>query len=239
MRLTRKTRPVPPLWVAAFGAAVTSSGCQATAVSLQPAPSAPDVGEGPQVTGKYASGVKVTLDSTDWPGEVAIDIHVSPALVRVENQSGEPVMVRYGDFTLLGESGDVYRALPPFEVDGNAPRLARAYSEVSPTYESNGFEPAPMYAVVYPNMSPFTGEFGFGTEYYASTYERWRSLPTPEMLSWALPEGVVQHGGYVSGYLYFEKVDDDEGSVLFRAELKRPASNQPFAAVSLPLLVEE
>jgi hypothetical protein len=58
-------------------------------------------------------------------------------------------------------------------------------------------------------------------------------LPTPEMVGAALPEGVLNPGGYISGWLYFEKVDDDESRVQLRASM-RNIEEEPIARLTVP-----
>jgi putative addiction module killer protein len=43
--------------------------------------------------------------------------------------------------------------------------------------------------------------------YFERNYGQWpRDLPSEEMISEALPEGVIEGGGRVSGFLYFQRV---------------------------------
>jgi hypothetical protein len=57
------------------------------------------------------------------------------------------------------------------------------------------------------------------------------------MIAEALPEGVLQDGGRVEGFLYFRGVLGREARVTLRFELTDAANDQPFGAVNVPLVV--
>lgn len=77
-------------------------------------------------------------------------------------------------------------------------------------------------------------------DYYNTYYARWRKpLPTQEMVARALPEGVLQPGGKASGFLYFERVDEDLGLVHFRGRLVNAGDGSQLGVVEIPLLATE
>jgi hypothetical protein len=57
------------------------------------------------------------------------------------------------------------------------------------------------------------------------------------MVQKALPEGVVEVGGRVAGFVYFEEVKDVE-ALTFSARLLEPGAATPFAEVRLPFVVD-
>jgi hypothetical protein len=64
-------------------------------------------------------------------------------------------------------------------------------------------------------------------------------LPTPEMRQRVIPEGVVNSGGNLDGWLFFEKVEDENlDRVMFRADLVDAETGKKFAEVRIPFLVE-
>ena len=88
---------------------------------------------------------------------------------------------------------------------------------------------APYYSAVYSTM-------GVYDPYYYDAYETYYAdidLPTPEMLQHALPEGVVDPGGSVTGFIYFEDVSDDVPRVEFRGQLVDASTG------TIPFAVEE
>jgi hypothetical protein len=58
------------------------------------------------------------------------------------------------------------------------------------------------------------------------------------MLQHALPEGVLENGGSVSGFLYFQKVDVRESQATFQAGLQEATPAWPptrkVAAIAIP-----
>jgi hypothetical protein len=63
-------------------------------------------------------------------------------------------------------------------------------------------------------------------------------LPTPEMLRRVIPEGVIQSRGSVSGFRYFEHVDEDlaQAKLDFHAELVDAETGEMFATVHIPFI---
>ena len=58
------------------------------------------------------------------------------------------------------------------------------------------------------------------------------------MKSWALPEGVLKSGGYIEGFVYFQRVDKNEGVVRFEVEADKVGdANETVAKLSIPFIV--
>jgi hypothetical protein len=70
-----------------------------------------------------------------------------------------------------------------------------------------------------------------------SAWEGYEELSMQDMLVWAMPEGVVKPGSSISGYLYFERIDDEELDVQFRAHLEAADSGMEVVNVSIPFMV--
>jgi len=87
----------------------------------------------------------------------------------------------------------------------------------------------PGYGPGYGYYDPFWGP-------YASWY--WRPppepLPTRDMLRNALPEGTLDTGGTVTGFLYFQNVSVREGSVTLQASLVDARTGEQFGTISIP-----
>jgi hypothetical protein len=75
----------------------------------------------------------------------------------------------------------------------------------------NGFYVAPYLRRHYPFFTPFNGPFLHDPFYYDSFHPAMKrvSLPTGDMVQKALPEGVLEPGGRITGFLYLETADFD------------------------------
>jgi hypothetical protein len=71
--------------------------------------------------------------------------------------------------------------------------------------------------------------------YYDTYYPQWQvNLPTSEMIELAIPEGVIEPGGSVSGFLYFQPISGDLDRVTFKADLMDGDDGQRLGALELP-----
>jgi hypothetical protein len=190
-------------------------------------------------------GITVTAKSNQWNGNPEVTNYVTPVLVTIQNNGKVPVKVNYEQFSLIGNNGERFSALPPFQITGTVNNPTVIYNEApitTPWFTYNNFLLAPSYAEVYPDMDIYDGDFSFDPLYYDNYYGYWSamewSLPTRKMIYEALPEGVLKAGGSVTGYIYFQKVDHSETSkVNFRADLIDPDNGNNFAMVDIPFNV--
>lgn len=215
------------------GLAVSFSGCASTP-ELVPAPGAQPAPPGP---GKGAvavvRGVRVIARSDAWAGFPPDLDRVTPILVTIENDGAVPLRLRYNEFSLVAPTtGATYAAIPPFDIRGVEvePVTALGYS---------GFWVAPYYAPYYPGLRPYYGSFPFDQYYYEQYYPTWVDIPLPtgDMIQKALPEGVLDPGGRVTGYLYFQNVKRDAGMVDFTLDLVS-AEGGNIGTVRIPFEVE-
>jgi hypothetical protein len=58
------------------------------------------------------------------------------------------------------------------------------------------------------------------------------------MLSQALPEGVLQPGGRVAGFLYFHRIRQSDGRVTFAEDVIDANTRERIATLRIPLLVQ-
>lgn len=156
------------------------------------------------------AAVRVLTQPDAWPGDIRVAKAVTPILVRIENDGEVPIDVRYGALTLLAPDGDRYEAVPPWYVDkvsGQAGVKLNDKPVLDPAFHATGFEIAPYFAAAYPGADVHEGIFAFDPFFY-DAYNYWQgtSLPTREMREQALPEGVLQPGGRLEGWVYFRKV---------------------------------
>jgi hypothetical protein len=87
-------------------------------------------------------------------------------------------------------------------------------------------------------LGVWPGPFPLDAPYYAATFPAWPSgLPNEEIVSRALPEGVLDPGGRVDGFLYLR--DRPRGTQLtFLAALVDASTGQPFGTVQIPFVVK-
>ena len=191
-----------------------------------------------------AAGVSVKVTGDSWKGDPQnLGTLFTPVRVTLENHSGKTLRVSYRDFSLAGGSGFNYAAIPPIKARGTLSSAREAPS--SPTlqlagWEHRGFQVAPHYSYLYPGLSPWTGPFAYDPFYYDNFYARWpEKLPTQDMLSEALPEGVVQDGGSVSGFVYFQSVTNRESAVQFDMNLVDASDGQTFGVLAIPFQTKQ
>jgi hypothetical protein len=230
--------------IALLAAAGVLGGCADT-MSIRPAPSANVVPVPGPATGAIDSvaGVQVTVVPREWPGNVPISTEVTPLKVRVNNNSGERVAVRYSEIKLVAPDGRMFSALPPASITQNVnvpqPRLAPGYVPITPGFAGAGFGVDPLYSPLYPGMPVVADGLFYDPLYYRSFGNYWRTvgLPTPQMLSLALPEGVIGPGGYVEGYLYFQEVPSEVPRVSFRMDVLNAGQGAEMGTIEIPFVV--
>jgi len=131
--------------------------------------------------------------------------------------------------------------LPPLKIEGTVteradrPILYARYA-IRPRFAHSGFYIAPWYAPYYVGMRPWAySPWAYNPIYYDTYYPRWTvKLPTADMLELAIPEGVIEPGGSLSGYLYFPQIDDDAKRLIFGAQLMEGRSGMRLGALEVP-----
>ena len=185
-----------------------------------------------------AAGVAVKVAGDSWKGDPQdLGTLFTPVRVTLEDHSGKTLHISYRDFSLAGGSGFNYAAIPPMKARGT---LSAREAPSSPSlrmagWEHRGFFVAPHYSYLYPGIEPWAGPFAYDPLYYDGSYARWpERLPTKDMISEALPEGAVQDGGSVSGFVYFQSVTGRESAVRFEMNLVDASDGHAFAVLSIP-----
>jgi hypothetical protein len=204
-------------------------------------------------------GVRLVADGDSWKGVPSNLEHlVTPVEVRLENQSGRPLRIKYEEFVLVGNSQFQYSALPPFEL-----------GEEGVAIGGSGYEPGHVALSVGVGVGygpwgygphgyggwgpwPFSSAYGWGPwgpgwnasfydpwydPFYGGVYGYWRPpepLPTRDMLRRALPEGTLEPGGTITGFIYFQGVSEREGSVTLQARLVDARTGEQFGTLSIP-----
>jgi hypothetical protein len=212
---------------------VLALGC-AHHAQLVPAPGAQRAQDGSVVAS--AAGVEVSVDSKRWSSYPRdLDDIVTPLYVSITNTSSAPVRIRYRDFTLTGPSGLESAAIPPFQLQRPGTEPLPAFA---PAFVSRRFLLYAPYRHFYPGMPVWGGPWEVDPWFYDRSYRTWEpSLPTRDMLQQALPEGVLQPGGSVAGFLYFHHLREN-GPVMFSAELIDADSRAMIGSVQIPMVLQ-
>src|SRR6266849_2693664 len=99
---------------------------------------------------------------------------------------------------------------------------------------------APHFAWYYPGWTAWPYPFAYDPFYYDRLMAYLpKELPTKDMLAEALPAGVLQPGGRVSGFVYFQGIADRETRVKFEMDLVDANSSEALGHVSLPFDVKK
>lgn len=201
---------------------------------LVPASGAQTLPGRPRTAEETVESVRVQADSDAWHAGRVSDV-LSPVRVTIENHRDRPLRVSYGQFTLGGPSGFRLAALPPYQVAASD-ALAGAVA-VPPGFVGSGFLVAPWAARYYRGVLPWYGPFPYDPVYYNRWYGAWPpNLPNDEVLRRALPEGVLQPGGQVNGFLFFKEQPPGTQLSLFMA-LVDAESGQSFGTIAIPFTV--
>jgi hypothetical protein len=218
-------------------ALLLAAGC-IPETQLRPDPSAQRLQTDGDAARAEASGLQLVADGTAWKG-VPEDLErsLTPVRVTLENRSGRPVRLAYGDFALVSpESHFRYAAIPPLTLSGAS--LASGYGGSG----REDFLPLGSGRNAYggrwgpgPFIGPYRDPF-YPHPYVAQCEER---LPTQDMLEQALPEGTLESGGRVEGFLYFQGVAARERRVVLQARLVDASSGEPLGTLDIPFQVRE
>lgn len=163
--------------------------------------------------------------------------HVTGIRVEIENAGGAPVRIAYDDLALVDDDGRLYSALPLFRLgDGpEDPAVAPGQTRVEPAFQASQFSVADAYAAIYPSLRAFDGPFDLDRQYNHYYHAQWASIPLPtqEMLSLGLPEGVLGPGGKLSGLLYFEYSGSDLPALQLRGDFANPFTGERLGTVTV------
>ncbi|MCL4401459.1 MAG: hypothetical protein M1436_02165 [Acidobacteria bacterium] len=180
-------------------------------------------------------GVKVTANGDAWHGDPAdLEYIFTPIEVHITNNSEHPLRLSYRDFQLSTSNGFRSYVLPPYKLTGSVTK----YESVSPGFYSNRFLLAPYYAGYYPGFGVWSGPFAWDWGYYPAYYVWQQSLPTGDMVSKAVPEGVLDDGGRITGFLYFQKVPKGVASATLSFDLVDANTGRKLTTIHIPFTVK-
>lgn len=215
--------------------------------TLVPDSTASVVTDTPNLATAEAEGVRVWVDGTAWRGEpLDLATRMTPLRVIIENRSTEPLRVAYRDFQLVGGSGFRYAAVAPLEATGAVserstsgyriqPAAARHYVH-TPRFHHRGFYVAPHYSTWYPGYAVWSTPFAYDPYGY-QPYAWQQPLPTDDMIAEAMPEGAVEAGGSVDGFVYFQGVARREDAVRFELQLVDAKTQVARGTIAVPLRI--
>ena len=223
-------------------AGLAMTGCT-TGTQLRPAADANRVPGLDTAASDEMQNVSIVVDSQAWSGDPDVTTHVSPLRVDIQNDSDQPLRIRYNDFALVNElNGTRYAALPPYQIEGSvSERVTAVYDRPIDRigFGHTNFHVSPYYTGIYPTIAYWRRPFHYDPFYYDHYFDYWAQIPLPteEMLRNVLPEGVIDPGGSLSGFLYFERVPEDVESVQFRFELTSADNGERFGMITIPFIV--
>jgi hypothetical protein len=205
--------------------------------ALTPASSARVVPNAPTAAYSVADGVRCSANVGAWNGrEDELPRFLVPVKVRIKNDSGQPIRVLYEDFALVGSKGRSYHPVPVLPIDADA---RKQIPKLAPIYASSKFFVAPGFRDVYATLEPWTAPLQRDDALYDRLFRRWGKQPPPlDVLRVALPEGVLDEGGVVTGYLFFESPLDKEDRVTFAAIFDGGDGRATVASIEIPFKIE-
>ncbi len=187
------------------------------------------------------SGVQVAASTGAWEARpFDLETELTPVLVEILNQSSRPLRIGYEAFWFSSQRGRIVRRLTALQHSGaDRPAGLRAGNL---TTLIRGFGGAPYLRGYYPMLGIYSGPFAFSDGYYGTYLPVWSGyrrieLPTEDMLERALPEGVVEPGGRVGGFLYFQRIKG-AGPFTFNADLVDARSGERFGGIVIPFVAE-
>jgi hypothetical protein len=215
---------------------------------LQPRPEARALAGDTSAAVAEVAGVRLIADGAAWNGHPAnLERRLTPVEIRLENHSGRPLSLQYEYFDLVGESRFRYAALSPLRLDeatrDTSPLCVAGYSPGYGNWRGTwnrhrGWgRPSPWRRPWWPSpyYDPFYDPF-YGPPAHVRCEE---PLPTQDMLEQALPEGTLEDGGIVSGFLYFQGVAERERQVTLLARVVDAHSGEPLGELSIPFQVRQ
>lgn len=232
-------------------AAVLLAAACVTETKLQPLPTAPTTQNGSVVA--EDQGVRLVANGAAWKGNPSnLERIVTPVEVRIENQSGRPLRIDLKNFALVGDSHFQYSALSPYQLRGQyasaeGPGVGGSGGVAAPVAFSVGVAVHGPYGYGW-RHGPYSrgyawGGWGWGRGWYDPWYDPFfgpypyrvpEPLPTRDMLKRSLPEGQLENGGTVTGFLYFQDVSEREGRVTLQARLVDASTGEQFGTLAIP-----
>lgn len=212
------------------------TGCVATP-ELRPSPGAQVLQGDANAAKASTDGIVLVADGTAWKGTPKnLERSFTPVYIQVENRGNRPLRIEYGAFSLVGTvSRFRYAALPPLSLSDS---LHSVNQGTGGSGSAAGFSSGwGMGRYRRFGVGSYMGPF-FPDPYYYG-YQCQEPLPTQDMLQKALPEGTLEPGGQMSGFLYFQGVGHREGQVVLQAQLVDSETGEPLGTLDIPFQVRK
>jgi hypothetical protein len=223
---------------ATFVIGLSTLGCATDPARLTPAAGASVAAAAPNMAVAERSQVRIRVESQAWPGPDNVTAEVTPLKLTIENNGTTPVAIRYDNLYLTTPDGERFSALPPFEARKEAAEavMPPMRPAASVWFTHRGFLVAPYLRHYYPGLRPFAYAYTYDPFHYERYVDSWsrRQMVMDEVRRHAIPEGVLEPGGQVTGFVYFEDVDEDVPRVTFHANLADPRDGRSAAALTVP-----
>ncbi len=224
--------------IAAAVLAATLPACAGQ--ELRPAPEATPAALRGEAAVAADAGVQVAASTGAWQARpFDLETELTPVLVEILNQSSRPLRIGYEAFWFSSQTDGSYAALPPYSIEE---QVVRPVPGGQPYYPFRSFGGAPYLRSYYPMLGIYSGPFAFSDGYYGTYLPVWSGyrrieLPTEDMLERALPEGVVEPGGRVGGFLYFQRIKG-AAPFNFNADLIDARTGERFGGIAIPFVAE-
>ena len=135
-----------------------------------------------------------------------------------------------------GKKGRTYRPIPVLPIDADA---RKRIPRLDPLYASSKFYVAPGFRDVYASLDPWSTPLQRDETLYDELFRRWGNQRLRlNLLRMALPEGVLDDGGIVTGFLFFESPLAKESHVTLAAEFDASDGGGTVASIEIPFKVE-
>jgi hypothetical protein len=181
-------------------------------------------------------------------GQMPVGERAAPLGIRLVDTAAAPPPAGHGGAPMGAPAPMERSPLPeehgpmgPPNVMPPAPERPRPPPVVAaPQFHANRFFIAPRFAPIYPGIATWPYFYPYDGSYYDRFYGSWPvALPTTDMVNQALPEGVIESQGSISGFLYFQKVSSREQRVRFLMRLVDANGQRPFGDAVVPLVVSD
>ncbi len=175
-----------------------------------------------QAAADESGGVRVVAEAQRWRGDPAtLSQYVFPVWMKIVNHSGKALWLGYSALRMEDphDSQVRFMAVPPAKVTG------KAEIPVSAAPPEIGLDDPWWGTSLEPDFA-----------HYVRPKLHWEeSLPTREMIHWAIKEGVVPDGRTIAGFVYFPKTKRDIEALTLRADLVDATTKQSFGRIDIPL----
>jgi len=206
------------------------AGCLAgcAALELKPAPEANVLAQNAAIA--MGGDVQLVARADAWQGMPPhLDSVLTPMLVTVTNDSAHAIRIDYQRLALVAPDGQRFAAIPPHDVSGS---VTVSLGELG---YGPGYAPPYGYGDPYAPGPSFWDPPYWRHPYWSAPYPHWSTtrpvwgevrLPTVDMLRQALPDGVLEPGAMVTGFVYFQPLRGDFERLELRAAFPSAAGGE-------------